>query len=181
MSVSELAAPICSASLCNPSSDYYLTPDHIAADIVGHFNPSGRLLDPCKGDGAFLRHMPDAEWCEILEGKDFFNWTDSVDWIVSNPPYSCFRQWLRHSRRIAENIVYFVPVFKATNSCQIWKDSLLWGEIKEMRIYINSNIPWQRGRPLCAVHWEKGYHGKMAVSHYKPNHKVSGSSAEPDC
>jgi hypothetical protein len=155
--------------IVGPSSDFCLTPDVIAADIVRHFAPTGCMLDPCKGEGAFLRHMPGSEWCEIREGRDFFEWNRPVDWIVSNPPYSCFRKWLRHSRQIAENIVYLVPVFKATNSCQIWKDSLSWGEVREMRIYINSGIPWQRGRPLCATHWQKGYHGAMDVSYYKPN------------
>lgn len=158
--------------IVSQSSDVCITPDVIACDIVAHFRPYGRILDPCKGDGAFLRQMPGAEWCEIREKRDFFEWTDPVDWIVSNPPYSCFRLWLRHSRRIAEHIVYFVPMFKATNSCQIWKDSLVWGEIKEIRIYINAGIPWQRGRPLCAVHWQKYYHGNIGISYYQANNRI---------
>lgn len=60
-------------------NDVVLTPDKIAHDVVEHFRPSGRILDPCKGDGAFLKYMPGAEWCEVREGRSFFEWYDPVD------------------------------------------------------------------------------------------------------
>jgi hypothetical protein len=66
--------------------DVVYTPAWCAADMVDHFQPSGRVLDPCKGVGVFLDYLPDAEWCEITEGRDFFDWHDQVDWVVSNPP-----------------------------------------------------------------------------------------------
>ncbi len=74
---------------CNPR-DVVLTKPRIAEMIVKHFKPSGRVLDPCRGPGAFWKHMPGAEWCEIEEGRDFLEWTQPMDWIVSNPPYSNF-------------------------------------------------------------------------------------------
>jgi len=42
-------------------SDVVYTPDDVARDVVSFFCPSGRVLDPCKGKGAFLQYMPDAE------------------------------------------------------------------------------------------------------------------------
>ena len=76
-------------------SDVVYTPDAIAADIVRHFSPTGRVLDPCAGDGVFLRHLPvGADWCEIEQGRDFFMWTEPVDWVVGNPPYAVFPDWL---------------------------------------------------------------------------------------
>ena len=86
------------------ATDVVLTPDAIAADVVGHFRPTGRMLDPCRGAGAFWKHMPEAEWCECREGRDFFAWYEKVDWIVSNPPYSNFGAWMRHSLEIADNM-----------------------------------------------------------------------------
>jgi hypothetical protein len=54
-------------------SDVVYTPDWCASDMIDWFKPSGRVLDPCKGAGAFFDKMPDgAEWCEIREGRDFF-------------------------------------------------------------------------------------------------------------
>ena len=41
-------------SKLNPN-DVVFTPDPIAKTIVGMFKPSGIVLEPCKGEGAFLR------------------------------------------------------------------------------------------------------------------------------
>lgn len=50
--------------------DVVYTPDWCARDIVQHFKPEGRVLEPSKGGGAFLQYLPGAEWCEITEGRD---------------------------------------------------------------------------------------------------------------
>ena len=34
--------------------DVVYTPDWVAKDMVEFFKPSGRILEPCKGDGVFL-------------------------------------------------------------------------------------------------------------------------------
>ena len=70
------------------------------------------MLDPCRGGGAFWRHMPGAEWCEAAEGRDFFAWTEPVDWIVSNPPYSTFKPWMLHSFTLA-TLVQLDPIYVA--------------------------------------------------------------------
>ena len=57
------------------AGDAVWTPDWCAADMVAHFKPIGRILEPCRGGGAFMRHLPsDALWCEITEDRDFFDW-----------------------------------------------------------------------------------------------------------
>ena len=71
----------------NPADRVY-TNDWVVADMVDFFKPSGRILDPCKGDGVFLKYLPGADWCEIEKGKDFFAWSNPVDWVFGNPPYS---------------------------------------------------------------------------------------------
>ena len=30
-----------------------MTPVYLAKEIIEHFNPTGRILDPCRGTGAF--------------------------------------------------------------------------------------------------------------------------------
>ena len=78
--------------------DIVYTPDWVARDMVDYFKPSGRILEPSCGDGAFLRHLPaNTEWCEIEKGRDFFTWHDCVDWIIGNPPYMIYDQWMAHS------------------------------------------------------------------------------------
>jgi hypothetical protein len=53
------------------------------------FPIEGKVLEPCKGEGAFLQYyLTDADWCEIAEGKNYYDYEKKVDWIVTNPPYS---------------------------------------------------------------------------------------------
>lgn len=134
--------------------------------MIEHFKPCGRILDPCKGDGVFLRNMPGAEYCELQEGKDFFNWTDYVDWIISNPPYSVYSDWLRHSFEIAENIVYLIPINKAFNSSAMLKETYDWGGIAEI-IHIapgrSINMPF--GYAIGAVHYKRGHKGAIVYRH----------------
>lgn len=56
----------------NPN-DVVFTPDWLAKQIVDMFPIEGKVLEPCKGEGAFLQYLPDdADWCEIAEGKNYY-------------------------------------------------------------------------------------------------------------
>jgi len=49
-----------------PSADVVYTPDQVSFQIVSYLNPSGLCLDPCKGDGAFFKFLPEGSfYCEI--------------------------------------------------------------------------------------------------------------------
>lgn len=99
----------------SPSSDVVLTPPELAARIIGHFSErmTGRVLDPARGTGAFYDNFPnhlERHWCEIRDGKDFLRWTQPVDWIVSNPPWSRLREFTRHAMTLASDIVWLAPM-----------------------------------------------------------------------
>ena len=152
------------------ATDVVLTPDAIAADVVKHFQPTGRMLDPCRGNGAFWKHMPGAEWCECRDGRDFFAWTEPVDWIVSNPPYSIFSEWLTHSLRLAHDIVYLIPLAKVFNSEPRLKEIMRVGGIVETRHYgSGTECGFPFGFPCGAVHMRVGYRGPMDWTFYIPN------------
>lgn len=91
-------------------NDNVMTPDYLATKIVGHFSPSGKILEPCSGDGAFIRAMAKYNKkcfsCEISKGTDFFQWDSKVDWIVTNPPWSQLRNFLNHSMNVSDNVVF---------------------------------------------------------------------------
>ena len=147
-------------------NDVVHTPVEVARDIVEHFAPSGRCLDPCKGDGAFFKHMPTGtDFCELADGKDFFNWTAPVDWIVSNPPYSIFSEWLDRSFNVAENIVYLIPIAKVFTSYERIKQIYAWGGVKEIYfIGTGRSIGFPFGFALGAVHFQRGYRGGILLS-----------------
>jgi hypothetical protein len=144
--------------------DVVLTPEDVARDVVRRFSPSGKMMDPCRGTGAFWKQMPGAEWCEATEGRDFFQWTEPVDWIVSNPPYSIFAEFLRHSMKIAKDIVYLIPVNKAFNSDRMMREIWSWGGIP--LVYViggGSSLGFPIGFSIGAVHFSRGYRGGMHV------------------
>jgi hypothetical protein len=149
--------------------DVVYTPDWVARDMVEFFKPSGRILEPCAGDGVFLKYLPDGtEWCEIEKGRDFFAWNEQVDWIVGNPPYAGFREWNSHSFKISKNIVYLFPVGKLFNSVKGYLEILRYGGIVHMRLYGTGNsIGWDLGFLVGAVHFQRGYTGPMYSSIYK--------------
>jgi hypothetical protein len=73
----------------SPPHDIIMTPPALAQSIVDSFAPRGRLLDRCRGNGAFFAalqtHSDDVDWCEIAEGRDFFEYDLPADWIITNP------------------------------------------------------------------------------------------------
>lgn len=143
--------------------DVVYTPDWVARDMVEFFKPTGRILEPCKGDGVFLRYLPpDTEWCEITEGRDFFAWTEPVDWIIGNPPYIIFADWMRHSMTIANDICYLIPANKPFNSGKMLQEWHDWGRIIHLRYYANGGaLGFPIGFAIGAVHFQRGYTGPM--------------------
>ena len=99
------------------SNDDIQTPPMLARRLVRHFRPQGRILEPCKGAGNFLKHLPkSAAWCEIKEGRDFFAWTQKVDWIITNPPWSQMRRFLQQAMSVADHVVFLISLARGMRS-----------------------------------------------------------------
>ena len=148
--------------------DKVMTPEWVAKDMVEFFTPAGRILEPCKGDGVFLKFLPtNSEWCEIDDGKDFFEWSDNVDWVIGNPPYSKTRDWFRHSYSIADNIVYLVPVRNIFSGFGFIREIYDFGGIKHLRNYgTGGRCGFPMGNAVASMHIVKNYTGPVFVSFY---------------
>lgn len=144
--------------------DRVYTPDDLARRIVSHFNPFGKkCLDPCKGKGAFIRAFENCginpDWCEIDEGRDFFEYDKKVDWIISNFPWSLHREFIKHSMEISDNIVTLVTIHHVISLKARLRD------IKEMGFYVREILyikedeypeDWPKsGFALAAIHLNK--------------------------
>lgn len=147
--------------------DVVYTPEWVAKDMITFFQPSGRILDPCKGDGAFLKHLPpETAWCEVTEGVDFFLWNEPVDWIIGNPPYSRYFDWLYHAVTVADNIALLMPADKPFISNRMLLMLKEWGEMKHMRLYgSGSKLGFPIGFAIAAIHFQKGYKSGMTFSY----------------
>ena len=153
--------------------DVVYTPDWVARDMVEFFKPSGRILEPSAGDGAFLKYLPGADWCEIEKGRDFYSVNEHYDWIVGNPPYSEKLPWLRKSMTTADNIVYLLPLNSPFNSSAIMLDLREWGGIVHMRYHgTGGEMGFPFGYPCGAIYFKKGYRGAMEISYSRSRERL---------
>ncbi len=84
------------------------TPDAVVRAMLALRRRNGRVLEPSCGDGAFLRHLPQAVGLEIdpqvcppgAQRLDFFAYPEheAFDTIIGNPPYVRFQDVLPATR-----------------------------------------------------------------------------------
>lgn len=147
----------------NPN-DVVFTPDDLAKQICEMFPINGKVLEPCKGEGAFLKHLPNnTDWCEIAEGRNFYDYSEKVDWIVTNPPYSDYNRFLEHSFKLAENIILLVPVSKMFKSMGTISEILNYGGIVELHILPSSKAGFPFGFPAGVYYLKRGYTGDTKI------------------
>lgn len=92
-------------------SDNYPTPIETIKSIIERIDFSGvnTFLEPCSGDGRILKMIPDnilKEWCEIREGKNYFDHNFDVDLIITNPPFSISIEFLEKSLKEGKTVCY---------------------------------------------------------------------------
>jgi len=73
-------------------NDIVMTNPEMAKHIINRikWEENEKVLECCKGNGAFYDNLPtkvDKKWCEINQGRDFFNCNEIFDTIISNPPF----------------------------------------------------------------------------------------------
>lgn len=153
----------------NPN-DVVFTPDRLAKDIVSMFDIKGRVLEPCKGEGAFLKCLPKGTmWCEIVDGRNFFDFTEKVDWIVTNPPYSDFNRFLTHCFELAENVVLLVPVAKMFKSMGTIQQVFAFGNIVSISWLPASKAGFPFGFPCGIFHIKRNYRGNTMMKAFNDN------------
>lgn len=149
-------------------NDVVYTPRPLAKWIVDHFQLCGRILEPCKGDGAFTDFMPDAEWCELALGIDFFEYQKEVDWIVTNPPWSLLREFLVHSMKIADDVVMVITLNSLWTRARKRDIRDAGFAIKEIMLIDSPPQPWPHvGMQIGVVHFQKGWTGDIRMTDHR--------------
>lgn len=146
------------------ANDVVMTLPQSAQQIMNHYNPQGTILEPCRGTGIFYNLMDPnkRDWCEISEGVDFFDYSKKVDWIITNPPFSIFDDFLKKSFEVADNVVFFCPLNKVFKSMKIDRMIQQYGGIAEV---IHMGGGGRHGFPFGfatgCIYYKRGYDGPI--------------------
>ena len=148
-------------------SDVHFTNSILAKNIIDHFSPSGKCLEPFKGEGSFYKHLPSgSDWCEITEGRDFFEYKEQVNWIITNPPFSIMTKVFEHYFILSNNCIFLVPISKYWSSASRLAASKKYGGLKEIyHTGTGRKIGFDIGFPFAALHFVKDYKGPITETY----------------
>lgn len=145
-------------------NDRVYTPPKLARQIVGHFKPTGRRLEPCAGKMAFVQAMPGCDWMEVDLGRDFFAGGGRYDWVVTNPPWSQFRPFLCKSMDVADNVVFLSLVNAFFMKARVADMRDRGFGIVQILMLKTPSKPWpQTGFQLGATHIRRGHKGPTTI------------------
>lgn len=150
----------------NKPNDDISTPFEISKMIIDMFDINGKVLDAFMGNGSFYNQYPnycEKDWCEIKNGRDFFDYNEEVDWIITNPPYSILDDVLDHSFEISKNIVYLVPLSKVVSSMGRIRKIKKYGGVPSIYILSASKCNFPFGFPACAIYFKRNYDGDTKI------------------
>jgi hypothetical protein len=165
------AAPTSPPKTRKVVNDVVPTKPELARRLIDHFRPTGRMLDPCRGDGAFYDYLPEPrDWCEIRQGRDFRAWNQPIDWILTNPAWSKepYRAISTHAFEIANNVVFLIRLHNAIGTYarhQDWRDR--GHGLREIIIlrWEDAGFP-PEGFVLGAFHWQRGWKGSTRITYW---------------
>lgn len=102
------------------ANDKIYTPKPIALKMIEmcDLNKNDYVLDPSYGEGVFFNNFPEfvkKDFCEIEQGKDFFECNTRYTAVIGNPPYSLWDKWLEHTMKLTDKFCYLFGVLNFTD------------------------------------------------------------------
>ena len=140
---------------------FHQTPAELASKLINEIplEPDDKVLEPFKGEGAFYNSFPDfvnKDWCEIEEGRDFLNYNEPIDWVISNPPFRLENNTGKRENAFYKILRYYAPIvnkgiaFLGNDSCFSTLTPKRLKELNGLGLYIDrivvSSIKKWRGR-----------------------------------
>lgn len=93
----------------NPS-DFYPTPPWCYENLEIDWSIFTSAHEPCRGDGRIQLFLEEqgltTTYSEILEGKDFFDWSEQVDLILTNPPFNILQEFANHAFNHGQTVIF---------------------------------------------------------------------------
>lgn len=98
---------------------------------------------------------------------DFFDWSEPVDWVIGNPPYSLTRPWFKHSYDIATHLLYLVPCRNLFSAYGFLREIHEFGGFRGIRLYgTGGRLGFPMGNAIAAFHIERGHRGPCEFTFY---------------
>ena len=89
-------------------TDFYPTPMWCLENIDVDWSKFKTAHEPCRGDGRISDWLTskglNTSYTEITEGTDFFEWSNTVDLIITNPPFSLAQEFIDHATANATTV-----------------------------------------------------------------------------
>lgn len=153
-------------------SDVHFTKKDVAEKIIQILAPSGIILEPFRGQGAFYDPLLNyigkedrLKWCEISEGVDFLEFPSQVDWIITNPPFGPLTQMMEKAFEVSVNTAFLMPISKFYSSAPRLKLSRKFAGLKHMiHTGTGREIGFDIGFPFAVMHFQRGYKGPIHES-----------------
>ena len=156
-------------------NDKVMTPDFIVDEVLEEFGylveQQESVLEPFLGEGAFYNKLTDysrdVSWCEIDKGIDFLEYQGSVDWIITNPPYSVFKEMLPKMLEVADNVVMVIPLNKLVSSMPRLMDvhRAGFGIVRIHYLGSGRQLKFPFGFPVAAIYVKRGYKGESTITY----------------
>ena len=157
-------------------NDCIETPLEYAKMIVKHFKPKGLILEPCSGKGNFLKALEGyiqnehILWCEIKKGKDFFDFNEKVDWIITNPPYSKMRVFMQKAMDVSDNVVFLTTINHLWLKARLRDVKEKGFGIKEILLFDTPKTFPQSGFQIGCFYLKKNYTGDIVYTQNRSKH-----------
>lgn len=147
------------------SNDDIETPTWLARALVDYFKPTGRILEPCCASGRIFDLLPaNSDWCEIKKGRDFLlDELREFDWIITNPPWSQIRAFLRRSMAVASDVVFLMTINHVWTKARLRDVEAAGFGLKTILLVPTPTEFPQTGFQLGAVHVSRGWKGMIQL------------------
>lgn len=135
------------------ATDYYPTPPWCYENLELDWNFT-TAHEPCRGDGCIQFFLEEEKgipcsYSEINEGRDFFDWNDHVDLILTNPPFSLAQEFIEHSLAHADTVIMLLRL----NYLGSIKHHEWWKEHSPDALHVLSKRPSFTGKGTDATEY----------------------------
>jgi len=71
---------------------FHQTPSELCKELIKQVPliKGDRVLEPFRGEGSFYNNLPNfvrRDWTEITDGRDYKDYDQEIDWVITNPPF----------------------------------------------------------------------------------------------